>query len=143
MFVAMVLAAIMIDGVSSGVGLIPQGARPTRTDIFSSLAIDYKLFLNVTALLLFVALFWMTVRHGATDPVCGMRIERRKALTKSSGGKAFHFCSQHCLREFEADPELYAQRRGRAGRPIGNDGAHGDQPAWVRLNPVRVLSKTR
>jgi uncharacterized membrane protein YraQ (UPF0718 family)/YHS domain-containing protein len=136
MFVAMVLAAIVIDIVFSGVGLIPQGSRPTRTDIFSSLAINYKLFLNVTALLLFVVLFWMTFRHGATDPVCGMKIERRKALTKSVGGKAFHFCSQHCLREFEADPEGYADR---AGTPTG----HGQQPAYVRLNPVRVLTKTR
>jgi YHS domain-containing protein len=69
-----------------------------------------------------------------------MKIERRRALTKSVGGKEFYFCSQRCLREFEADPERYAERRGRLGTPVGHS---AEQPMHVRLNPVRVLMKTR
>jgi len=35
MFVTMVLAALAIDALFGGLGLIPGGARPTRTDIFA------------------------------------------------------------------------------------------------------------
>ncbi len=68
MFVTMVLAALIIDALFSGAGLIPHGARPSRADIFSSIQLDYKLFLNVAGLVLFAALFWLTARRGATDP---------------------------------------------------------------------------
>ncbi len=53
MFVTMVLAALIIDVVFSALGLIPTGARPTRTDIFGSIALNYKLVLNVAGLAIF------------------------------------------------------------------------------------------
>ncbi|MEA2294526.1 MAG: uncharacterized protein QOE86_2165, partial [Solirubrobacteraceae bacterium] len=79
MFVTMVVAALVIDGLFSGLGLIPHGARPTRGDIFSSIRVDYKLVLNVAGLLVFAGLFWLTARRGSTDPVCGMTVDRAKA----------------------------------------------------------------
>ncbi|MFL5823290.1 MAG: permease [Solirubrobacteraceae bacterium] len=142
MFVAMVIAAVLVDGAFSALGLVPQGARPTRTDIFSALAVNYKLFLNVTALLLFVALFWLTARRGATDPVCGMKVERRKALAKRLGATTFHFCSEHCLHQFEAAPYRYLHRRRRSGPQwaVGHhDPAPEDEPGQVRP----VLTRTR
>ena len=48
MFVTMVLAALAIDLVFSGLGLIPD-ARPTTEDVFGSIEVNYKLVLNVVA----------------------------------------------------------------------------------------------
>ena len=45
MFVTMVLAALIVDGVFSGLSLIPQ-TRPSRSEIFSSIHFDYKLVLD-------------------------------------------------------------------------------------------------
>jgi uncharacterized membrane protein YraQ (UPF0718 family) len=69
MFVTMVLAALIVDGLFSAAGLIPH-ARPTRADIFSSITVNYKLFMNTLGLAIFTALFWLTVRRGADHPVC-------------------------------------------------------------------------
>ena len=110
MFTTMVLAALVVDGVFDALGLIPTGPRPTRADIFSSVHVDYKLGLNVLGVVIFTALFWLTARRGATDPVCGMKVERDKAVTLEYGGETYHFCSAHCLHAFQADPERY--RRG-------------------------------
>jgi uncharacterized protein len=63
MFVTMVIAALLVDGVFSVAGAIPTGPRPTRSDIFGSVQLDYKLFLNVLATVSFVVLFWLTARR--------------------------------------------------------------------------------
>jgi uncharacterized membrane protein YraQ (UPF0718 family) len=67
MFVTMVLAALILQGLFSLLGLIPSGPRPTRTDVFGSLTVNYKLFLNIAALVIFVTLFWLTGRGRSTD----------------------------------------------------------------------------
>jgi uncharacterized protein len=123
MFVTMVAAALVIDALFGGLGLIPGGTRPTRTDIFGSLRADYKLALNVAGVLVFVALFWLTARRGATDPVCGMTVDRAKAATTEFAGRTFHFCSHHCLHAFEAEPSRYVDEHGR--RVGSGGGGHG------------------
>jgi uncharacterized membrane protein YraQ (UPF0718 family)/YHS domain-containing protein len=107
MFTTMVIAALLVDGLFGGLGLIPTGPRPTRADIFGSIGVDYKLFLNVFGAAIFVALFWLTARRGATDPVCGMKVDRARAVTKQLAGETFYFCSEHCMHAFEADPHGY------------------------------------
>src|SRR5919204_279824 len=47
MFVTMVIAALIVDGIFSGLDLIPSGPRPTRGDIFGTISVNYKLFLNL------------------------------------------------------------------------------------------------
>jgi len=101
MFVTMVLAALAVDGIFSGLNLIPTGPRPTRGDIFGSIQVDYKLFLNVFGLAIFAALFWLTARRGATDPVCGMKVDKSRAVTAEHDGHTYFFCSDHCLHGFE------------------------------------------
>jgi hypothetical protein len=83
MFTTIVLAALIVAGIFSALGLIPTRPRPTRADIFSSIRVDYKLALNVLGVLIFAALFWLTARRGATDPVCGMTVDRDKAVTET------------------------------------------------------------
>jgi uncharacterized protein len=114
MFVTMVVAALIVDGIFSALGLIPTGPRPTRADIFSSIAVNYKLALNVLGLAIFAALFWLTARRGATDPVCGMKVDRAKALTNEFAGQTHYFCSMQCLQAFETDPHKYLGGRAPA-----------------------------
>ena len=123
MFLTMVLAALIVNGIFSALGLIPNGPRPTRADIFSSITINYKLALNLLGLAIFAAMFWLTARRGATDPVCGMKVDRAKALTKEVAGETYYFCSSQCMDAFEADREqhladgAHAERRGAAHAP--------------------------
>jgi uncharacterized membrane protein YraQ (UPF0718 family)/YHS domain-containing protein len=109
MFITMVIAALIVGSVFSALGLIPTGPRPTRADIFSSIAVNYKLALNILGLAIFAALFWLTVRRGAADPVCGMQIDRAKAASVQRAGETYYFCSDHCRDTFEADPDRYAR----------------------------------
>jgi uncharacterized membrane protein YraQ (UPF0718 family) len=62
MFVTMVVAALIVDLVFGLAGLIPEGPRPTREDIFGSVELDYKLLLNLLGLAIFTALIWLTRR---------------------------------------------------------------------------------
>jgi uncharacterized protein len=100
MFVTIVLAALVIDGLFSAADLIPTGPRPSRADVFGSIQVDYKLFLNILGTAIFAALFWLTMRRGATDPVCGMKVDRAKALTLQHNGHTEYFCSEHCRSQF-------------------------------------------
>jgi uncharacterized protein len=60
MFVTMVIAALLVDVIFGLAGLIPTGPRPTREDVFGSVEIDYKLFLNLLATAIFAALMWLS-----------------------------------------------------------------------------------
>jgi uncharacterized protein len=102
MFVTMVIAALIVDGIFSALGLVPTGARPTRADIFSSIQINYKLALNVLGLAIFGAFFWLTARRGASDPVCGMRVDRESAIRLEQAGHTHYFCSEHCLHAYKS-----------------------------------------
>jgi P-type Cu+ transporter len=43
-----------------------------------------------------------------TDPVCGMTVEETsEAGSAVHAGKSYHFCSQHCLKKFQANPAGY------------------------------------
>ena len=70
MFVTMVIAALLVDGIFSALNLIPTGPRPTRADIFGSIELDYKLILNIVGLLIFAALFWLSRQAGTTAHSC-------------------------------------------------------------------------
>jgi uncharacterized membrane protein YraQ (UPF0718 family)/YHS domain-containing protein len=107
MFVTMVLAALLVDGLFNATGLIPTGPRPSRREIFGTITVDYKLFLNILGVTIFAALFWLTQRRGVTDPVCGMKVDRAQAIAKELGGETFYFCSEHCLHTFEVDPHSH------------------------------------
>src|ERR1700759_2413119 len=50
MLVTMIAAALLIDLVFGGVGLIPSGPRPSESDVFGGVHVDYKLFLNILGL---------------------------------------------------------------------------------------------
>jgi YHS domain-containing protein len=105
MYVTMVVAALAVDGLFSALGLVPDGPRPSRADVFGTLAVNYKLVLNVVGLVIFAALFRLTAHRGVTDPVCGMTVDRARAVRVERDGHTEFFCSEHCRDAFEAEPE--------------------------------------
>jgi YHS domain-containing protein len=107
MLLVMVIAALIVDGLFSAAGLIPH-ARPTRSDIFGSIRLDYKLITNVVGAVVFAALFALSARRGVRDPVCGMRVRTAEGPTAQHAGRAFHFCSNSCREQFLGDPARYA-----------------------------------
>jgi uncharacterized membrane protein YraQ (UPF0718 family) len=67
MFVTMVLAALVVDGLFSLAGLIPS-TRPSTQDVFGSIQLNYKAVLNAIGLVVFVVLFAMSQRRRAATP---------------------------------------------------------------------------
>jgi uncharacterized membrane protein YraQ (UPF0718 family) len=106
MFVVIVIAALIVDGLFDLANLIPS-ERPASSEVFGSIGLDYKLPLNAVALLAFVALMYLTVRRGARDPVCGMSVDRLKAVRERHAGREYHFCSEHCRTRFRERPDQF------------------------------------
>jgi uncharacterized protein len=104
MFVTMVAAALVIDVIFGPLGLIPD-KRPTTNDVFGAIEVDYKLALNVVGAVVFVTLIGLTVRRGAIDPVCGMSVDKGKALRLERDGHTYYFCSEHCRAAFASGDE--------------------------------------
>jgi uncharacterized protein len=114
LLVTMMLAALIVQAVFGVFGLVPSGARPSTSDIFSGVHVDYKLVLNVIGTGLFLGLFALTWRRGVTDPVCGMKVDRDKALRLEYGGRTVYFCSEGCRGKFESNPGQYVKGGGGA-----------------------------
>ena len=75
----------------------------------------------------------------AIDPVCGMTVEPAKAAgSVAHGGETYHFCSQHCLKSFKADPAKYlakSARKAAAAAPQGGQYTCPMHPQIVRDAP--------
>jgi uncharacterized membrane protein YraQ (UPF0718 family) len=67
MFVTIVAAALIVDGLFSAVDLIPA-TRPTRADVFGTISVNYKLALNIVATAVFIGLVWLTMRGERRAP---------------------------------------------------------------------------
>ncbi len=104
MFVTIVISSLIVSGLFSVAGLIPD-VRPSRADIFSSVKVDYKLFTNILGVIVFGVLMGLTMRRGATDPVCGMRVDRATALTLQTPEGTLYFCGPHCAHTYQASLE--------------------------------------
>jgi uncharacterized membrane protein YraQ (UPF0718 family)/YHS domain-containing protein len=113
MLAVMVVAALVIDLAFSAAGLIPE-TRPSIESITDrGISLNYTAVLNVVFTVIAAALLWLTIRRGATDPVCGMRVDRNATGHRTSfAGRTFFFCSEGCRATFEAQPERYAQAQG-------------------------------
>jgi YHS domain-containing protein len=102
MFVTIVIAALIVNGLFDAAGLIPQ-VRPTRADVFGEVTVGYTLLLNLLATGAFAVLLGLTRRRGATDPVCGMRVDRAQAIVRVTGDRTHWFCSEDCAEAFDLD----------------------------------------
>jgi hypothetical protein len=110
MFGSMVLAALVVDGLFSLVGLVPT-KRPSVASIAERpVTWNYTSVLDVLFAVVFVALIALTLRRGAKDPVCDMTVDRHASgPTSEHGGRTFFFCGAHCKQAFDAEPARYAR----------------------------------
>src|SRR4030066_877845 len=48
----------------------------------------------------------------AKDPICGMVIPKERSIKRDGGGRSYYFCSENCVRTFEApEAELKSMKR--------------------------------
>jgi uncharacterized protein len=109
MLVAMIATALLVDLVFSGLGLVPD-TRPSIESITDrGISFNYTAVLNILFTLVAAALVALTARRGATDPVCGMTVDRHATEHRARfGDRQWFFCSAGCRERFEADPQRYA-----------------------------------
>jgi uncharacterized membrane protein YraQ (UPF0718 family)/YHS domain-containing protein len=121
---SMVGAALIVEALFGLAGLIPAAATARHTDIFTGVHANYTLILNALGVALSIGLFALTARRGATDPVCGMAVDRAKALQLVHGGRTLYFCCEGCRNAFVKAPERYGDGAvPRAARVhMGNHG---------------------
>jgi uncharacterized membrane protein YraQ (UPF0718 family)/YHS domain-containing protein len=102
MFVAMAAAALAVDGIFSVADLIPS-ARPSIDSIAErAIGWNYTTFLNIFFFAVAAALFSLTLRRGARDPMCGMTVDRRTPHRSEHAGRTVFFCSAHCKARYDA-----------------------------------------
>jgi uncharacterized protein len=119
-FLAIVAAALLIDALFSLAGAIPEDRPSIESITDRGITLNYTAVLNAAFTLIGAGLLWLTLRRGATDPVCGMRVDRYAAEhTTAYEGRTVYFCSADCKAAFEASPEQYADElRGTRGWPL-------------------------
>jgi YHS domain-containing protein len=105
MLATMIVAALAVDLAFSAAGLIPE-ERPSIESITErGIELNYTAVLNVIFTLVGAALIWLTVRRGATDPVCGMTVDRHATQHRTRfRDRTVYFCSAGCREAFEAEP---------------------------------------
>ncbi|HVC66996.1 MAG TPA: permease, partial [Acidimicrobiales bacterium] len=109
-------AGLLTEGIFWALGAIPT-TRPS-TVAPAHFEWNYTTYLNIAFLALFGLLYWVyrnRERLGggsgyALDPVCGMQVQTANApASVPHDGHTVYFCSDHCRRRFEADPDRYAR----------------------------------
>jgi YHS domain-containing protein/uncharacterized membrane protein YraQ (UPF0718 family) len=105
MFAAIVVAALAVDGIFSAANLIPT-ERPSIDSIASrGIVWNYTTALNIVFAIVAAALFALTLRGAAKDPVCGMNVDRRTAeQLRLDDGRVVYFCGAGCKRKFAGEP---------------------------------------
>jgi YHS domain-containing protein/uncharacterized membrane protein YraQ (UPF0718 family) len=111
----MSLAGLLTEGLFNAAHLVPA-TRPAQIAP-AHFAWNYTTYLNIVFLAIFGVLYWAyrnRERLGggggyALDPVCGMQVETANApASVLREGVRVYFCSDHCRRRFDADPNRFA-----------------------------------
>lgn len=59
-----------------------------------------------------IAITSKAIGEMAKDPICGMVIPKERSIKREAGGRAYYFCSEDCVRTFEApEAELKSMKR--------------------------------
>jgi uncharacterized membrane protein YraQ (UPF0718 family)/YHS domain-containing protein len=108
MFGAMVIAALLVDGLFALVGLVPTHRPSIESVVERPVTWNYTSVLDVIFGVVFVALFALTLRRGAKDPVCGMTVDRHAGgPTSQHRGRTYFFCGPDCKHTFDDHPKAY------------------------------------
>jgi uncharacterized protein len=113
-WLVMAAAGLIVELLFSALGLVPT-ERPEQV-VHTGFQWNYTTYLNIVFLVVFGVLMWLAHNRRrlgggeehATDPVCGMQIERAAApATAAWAGTRHWFCSDQCRDRFLASPEDY------------------------------------
>jgi uncharacterized protein len=122
---AMIVAALLVDGLFSALELIPD-ERPSIESITErGIEWNYTTWLNIVFTLVAGALVALTLRRGARDPVCGMTVDRGTPYRSTYDGVTVYFCSAHCKERFDSEPERYLACREAAPLAHAGHAHHG------------------
>ena len=107
-------AGLIVEGIFWLGGAIPE-TRP-ETIVMTSFEWNYTTYLNIAFLGVLGVLYWLyrnRERLGggqtqATDPVCGMQVEKASAPAHLvDRGVSVWFCSDRCREQYEREPERH------------------------------------
>jgi hypothetical protein len=107
MFATIVLAALTVSAIFGLAGLIPSERPDVDSITARGIEWNYTTVLNIVFFGVALALWGLTLRRGARDPVCGMTVDRGAAVTSEWRGQTYYFCGPGCKGRFDADPEAY------------------------------------
>ena len=107
MFGSIVLAALLVSAIFGVAGLIPSDRPDVESITERGIAWNYTTVLNIVFFALGAALWALTVRRGARDPVCGMTVDRSTKFRSDWQGRTYYFCGAGCKSRFDADPETF------------------------------------
>jgi uncharacterized protein len=111
LWAVMSAAGLVTELIFGAVGGIPN-VRPIQA-IVVGFQWNYTTFLNFIAIAAFAVLYWLyrnrdRLGEYATDPVCGMQVERATAEnTMEHHGRKVYFCSAACRDQFAKDPDHF------------------------------------
>ncbi len=117
-FVTMAASGFLMEQLFAALEIVPEvvsGQSATEQEYF---ALDYTLWLNLAAIGLSGFLYWR-YRQGRgplspyRDPVCGMWVDE-DAERETHDGQTVRFCSEHCRRRFEQEPDRFLNSDGGA-----------------------------
>jgi Cu+-exporting ATPase len=57
-------------------------------------------------------------KYIAIDPICGMKVDKRKAITRVIGGRSYYFCMESCANTFENPEKELADMKKRVSVAI-------------------------
>ena len=73
-----------------------------------------------------------------TDPVCGRQVDSERAAGESRfQGRMYYFCTEECLRDFEASPARYAgAAEGRADAHASHEKLEEHEPRFTKRGGI-------
>jgi len=120
------LAARLAARAAPGVTLVDRAVRDGLSDeLADQLRVSPPRFLALKGMRGRIRAFACVARRGARppaaarsleDPVCGMKLHRAGATTRTHGRRRYYFCSRACAEAFARDPGRYAAGRSRDAR---------------------------
>ncbi len=110
-------AGLIVEGLFTLFDAVPTDRSPSIVP--EHFAWNYTTFLNIAFLMLFGVVFWLARRPGsadrfATDPTCGMQVEKAIAPAHCVDADGEHwFCSDGCRDRYVADSGRRPARENR------------------------------
>jgi hypothetical protein len=125
-FVTMAFTGFLMELLFNALDIVPNLAGGQTATEQTYFELNYTFYLNLIAFglsgfLLYVYRRGLGAPGQYRDPVCGMRTDGEEPNV-TRDGETYYFCSEHCKRTFESDPEEFAESTPMASGTPGGAG---------------------